>query len=118
MKRFLSGSVWVGLALLIILGMATWAAATPQYLSLFNKLYAPKAGTALAQANCLICHSAMPPSEKTLNPYGKDLLGAAAGKAIDEKTFRAIEQLSSAGDEVSNIDKIKAGLLPGSPKPK
>ncbi len=118
MKSLPAELVGIGLALLIVVGMATWAAATPQNLSIFKKLYSPRPGSALAKTECLICHSEMPPSEKVLNPYGKDLLKAAAGKPIDEKTFRAIERLSSAGDEVSNIDKIKAGLLPGRPKPK
>lgn len=112
------GLLGIGLALLIVAGMTTWATATPQYLSVFNKLYSPREGTALATANCQICHSAIPPSAQALNPYGKDLLKAGAGKPIDERAFRAIEKLSSAGDKVSNIDKIKAGLLPGSPKPK
>ncbi len=108
----------IGLALLVVVGMATWAVATPDASGTFKKLYAPKEGTPLASANCLTCHSKMPPSKTELNPYGKDLLKAAKGGAIDEKAFRAIEKLSSAGDGVSNIDKIKAGLLPGSPKPK
>lgn len=118
MKSFLARLVGTGLAGLFVVGLIMQAMATTQNFSLFNELYSPKAGTPLAQAYCLICHSAMPPSEKVLNPYGQDLLKAAAGKPIDEKAFRAIENLSSAGDGVSNIDKIKAGLLPGSPKPK
>jgi len=116
--RKLSLLVSIGLALLVVAGVATWAVATPDASGTFKKLYAPKEGTPLASANCLICHSKMPPSKTELNPYGKDLLKAAKGGAIDEKAFRAIEKLSSAGDGVSNIDKIKAGLLPGSAKPK
>lgn len=94
-----------------------WAAAKPQYLSIFNKLYSPKAGTALARAGCLICHSTTPPSGEALNPYGEDLLKATV-TPIDVQAFRTIESLSSAGDGVSNIDKIRAGLLPGRPMPK
>ncbi len=108
----------IGLALLVVVGVATWAAAKPQDFSLFKQVYAPKDGTPLASANCLICHSQMPPSKTALNPYGKDVQKAAAGKPVDEKILRSIEKLSSANDGVSNIDKIKAGLLPGSPKPK
>jgi hypothetical protein len=108
----------IGLTLLMVVAIVTRAAATPDALGLFKKLYVPKDGTALASANCLVCHSQMPPSKTALNPYGKDLQKAAKGGPIDEKAFRAIEKLSSAGDGVNNIDKIKAGQLPGSPKPK
>lgn len=106
------------LALIICIGTAVAAAAKPQFLGSLNQLYAPKEGTDLARAVCLACHTKMPPTKSELNPYGKDLQGAAAGRPVDEKSFRAIEKLDSDKDGFSNLDELKAGTLPGDPKSK
>lgn len=106
------------IVVVVVVGVATWAAATPQSITLFKLVYSPREGSDLTRANCLVCHSKMPPSKVDLNPYGKDLQKALAGKAIDEKFLRAIEKLDSDKDGVSNIDEIKAGTLPGDPKSK
>lgn len=118
--RKLSHLFWIGLALLVVVGVATWAAAKPGDLSTFKQVYSPKEGTALAGANCLTCHAKMPPSKTELNPYGKDVQKAAAGKAVDDKVLHSIDKLDSDKDSFSNVDEIKAGTLPGDPtsKPK
>jgi hypothetical protein len=109
----------VGLALLAVLGVATWALATPQAGTPFKALYGtPKDGTDLAKAMpCQACHTAMPPSKTNLNAYGADLQKAAKG-TITEAALKAIEKLDSDKDTFSNLVEIKAGTLPGDPKSK
>ncbi len=116
--RALRWTILLGLAVFCVAAVTTWAVAKPQDLALLKQLYAPKEGTDLAKANCLACHSKMPPTKTDLNPYGKDLQKAAAGRPVDEKAFRAIEKLDSDGDGISNLDELKAGTLPGDPKSK
>jgi mono/diheme cytochrome c family protein len=111
-------AILIGLTVLCIAAVATWAAAKPADLALLKQFYAPKEGTDLAKANCLACHAKMPPTKTDLNPYGKDLQKTAAGKPVDEKAFRAIEKLDSDKDGFSNLDELKAGALPGDPKSK
>ena len=55
--------------------------------------------------NCATCH--MPADTSFLNPYGRALRDA-------KMDFRAIENLDSDGDGVSNFDEIKALKFPGS----
>ena len=110
--------VWCGLALLIVVGLATWAVAKPPDTTLFKQVYAPKEGSDLAKANCVVCHAKMPPTKTELNPYGSDIGKTAAGKAVDEKILRSIEKLDSDKDGFTNLDEIKAGTLPGDPKSK
>jgi len=111
-------TILIGLTVASMAAATTWAVAKPAELAMVKQLYAPKEGTDLAKANCLACHGKMPPTKSELNPYGKDLQGAAAGKPIDEKSFRAIEKLDSDKDGFSNLDELKAGTLPGDPKSK
>jgi hypothetical protein len=109
----------IGVAFLAVAGMATRSAAKAPDSAVFKQVYSPKDGTDLAKAMpCLVCHSKMPPSKTELNPYGKDLQKAAAGKAIDEKILRSVEKLDSDKDGFTNIDEIKAGTLPGDPNSK
>jgi hypothetical protein len=111
--------VGLGLAFLVVVGVATWAAATPQAGMPFKALYGtPKEGSALAKAMpCLACHAAMPPAKTNLNPYGADLQRAAKG-TLNEAAFKAIENLDSDKDGAKNVVEIKAGTLPGDPKSK
>jgi hypothetical protein len=110
---------WIGLALLVVIGLATWAAASAQLTGSFRALYSPKEGTDLAKAMpCLACHTAMPATKTNLNPYAADLAKAAAGKPVDEKAYKAIENLDSDKDGFKNGVELKAGTLPGDPKSK
>jgi hypothetical protein len=111
--------LWIGLALLVVIGLATWAAASAQLTGSFRALYTPKEGTDLAKAMpCLVCHTAMPANKTNLNPYAVDLAKAAAGKPVDEKTYKAIEGLDSDKDGANNGVELRAGTLPGDPKSK
>ncbi len=91
------------------------ALALPNDLATFKQLYAPKDGTALAKAACLVCHAKMPPS-KNMNPYGADL--AKQGTPRTSAAFKAIEALDSDKDGFTNIQEITAGTLPGDPASK
>lgn len=107
----------IGLAAaLVLMSVAAAAFALPKDQTLFKETYAPKDGTALASAGCLVCHAKMPPT-KELNPYGRDYLGK---KTRDAAALKAIERLDSDKDGFNNITEIKAGTLPGDPasKPK
>lgn len=116
--RKLIPAFWLALAAFIVAGLTRWAVATPPSLITFKQIYAPRAESDLAKANCLICHSKMPPSKDALNPYGRDVQKAAPSKLIDAKVLRAVEKLDSDKDGVRNIDEIKGGKLPGDPKSK
>ncbi len=98
-----------------VLLFSTVALALPNDLATFKQLYAPKDGTALAKAGCLVCHAKMPPS-KDMNPYGADL--AKQGKTRAAAAFTAIEKLDSDKDGFTNIQEITAGTLPGDPASK
>ncbi len=103
-------------AALVLMLVAAAAFALPKDQTLFKETYAPKDGTALANAGCLVCHTKMPPT-KELNPYGRDYLGK---KTRDGAALKAIETLDSDKDGSNNITEIRAGTLPGDPtsKPK
>jgi hypothetical protein len=110
--------LWLGLALLVVVGLGTWAAATPAMTGTLKSLYSPKDGTDLAKAMpCLACHTAMPGTKTSLNPYALDLQKAAKG-TFTEAAFKAVEALDSDKDGFKNIDELKAGTLPGDPKSK
>jgi cytochrome c2 len=113
------GVLGIGLAALVVVGFATWAAATPQAGTPFRTLYGtPKEGSALAKAMpCQVCHTAMPPAKTNLNPYAADLQKAAKG-ALNEAAFKAIENLDSDKDGSTNVVEIRAGTLPGDPRSK
>jgi len=116
--RRVMGLFGVGVALLVVIGLATWAAATPQASGVLRTLYTPKDGSDLAKAlPCLACHTAVPGTKTNLNPYGVDLLKAGKG-TLDEKAFKAVEGLDSDKDGVKNGVELKAGTLPGDPKSK
>ena len=109
---------WLGIALLTVIGLSTWAAATPAMTGTMKSLYAPKDGTDLAKAMpCLACHKAMPGTKANLNSYAVDLQKAAKG-TFNDAAFKAIESLDSDKDTFKNADELKAGTLPGDPKSK
>jgi hypothetical protein len=108
----------MGLALLAVAGLTTWAAATAPMAGPMRNLYNPAAGTDLAKAMpCLVCHTAMPGTKANLNPYAVDLQKAAKG-AFNDAAFKAIETLDSDKDGFTNVVELKAGTLPGDPKSK
>jgi mono/diheme cytochrome c family protein len=116
--RTLRALTWWVLGVVIVAGLAGWAAASPVAMGAIRQAYAPKEGSALASANCLVCHDKMPPTKTGLNPYGQDVAKAAAGKPIDAKVLASIERLDSDKDGASNGVELKAGTLPGDPSSK
>jgi hypothetical protein len=99
-----------------VLLLAAVAFAMPGDATTFKTLYAPKAGSKVATAGCLLCHDKAPFTKAGLNPYGMDL-----GKQAKPRTaasFKAIENLDSDKDGVTNLKEIQAGTLPGDPKNK
>lgn len=111
MRIRVAGEVIVGLML-----VAAVAYALPADNTTFKTLYTPKAGTKLASAGCLLCHDKAPFTKTGLNPYGKDL--AKQAKPRTAASFKAIENLDSDKDGVSNLKEIQAGTLPGDPTSK
>lgn len=113
------GSMWspraarIGFLIVSLsLGLTGLAAAVPDYLATFSKLYSPEPETPVAKARCLVCHSDM---AGKLNPYGADF---QKQKTRDAAAFKAIEKIDSDKDGVPNLEEIKAGTLPGDPQSK
>ena len=95
-----------------LLVVAVAAMANPAFNTAFTKTYKPKAGTALAKAGCATCHTKM--GSPVLNPYGNQLKGKPATAA----SLKAVDNIDSDKDGISNIAEIKAGTLPGNAKSK
>jgi hypothetical protein len=106
-----AGAVIAGV---MLIGAAAYA--LPADMTTFKTLYSPKAGSKLAAAGCLVCHAKAPFTKTDLNPYGKDL--AKQAKPLAAAAFKAIENLDSDKDGVSNLKEIQAGTLPGDPASK
>lgn len=106
MRVRVAGAVVVSVMLL-----AAVAYALPGDATTFKTLYAPKAGSKVATAGCLLCHDKAPFTKSGLNPYGKDL--AKQAKPRTAASFKAIETLDSDKDGVTNLKEIQAGTLPG-----
>lgn len=96
--------------------VSTAAVALPTFAPVFTGQYHPKAGSALATANCATCHVG---HTKALNLYGVDLKKALAGsKALTAAALKKVESIDSDKDGVKNGVELKKGTLPGDPKSK
>jgi len=94
--------------------LAISAIALGGFMVTFDKTYAIEKDSALGKAKCMVCHNDM--SGKKLNLYGTDLrnaMKAANSKKVTAAILKAIEQKDSNGNGKSNIDEIKADMLPG-----
>ena len=111
MQVRVAGAVIVAVSLL-----AAVAYALPTEATTFKTLYNPKAGSKVATAGCLLCHAKAPFTKTDLNPYGKDLAKQPVPRTA--ASFKAIENLDSDKDGVSNLKEIQAGTLPGDPASK
>jgi hypothetical protein len=106
------------LALLVVVGFTTWAAALPQMTAHLRTLYKPTVGTDFAKAMpCKVCHTSTPALKTNLNAYGLDLQKAAKG-TYNDAGFKAIEGLDSDKDGYTNVVELRAGTLPGDPNSK
>lgn len=96
----------------------TVALGSPKFSKDFADTYGVKKDTALGRAGCAACHVG---KTAKLNPYGIDMQKAMRSektKLLTGSVLKKIEGLDSDKDEKSNLDEIKAGLLPGDPKSK
>ncbi len=105
-----------GIIVVSVLLLAAVAYALPKDAATFKTLYNPKAGSKVATAGCLLCHSQAPFNKTNLNPYGKDLAKQPVPRTA--ASFKAIEKLDSDKDGVTNLKEIQAGTLPGDPTSK
>ena len=106
----------IGIVVVSVMLLAAVAYALPGDATAFKALYAPKAGSKVATAGCLLCHGKAPFTKTGLNAYGKDL--AKQAKPRTAASFKAIENLDSDKDGVTNLKEIQAGTLPGDPASK
>lgn len=106
----------VGAVIVSVMLLAAVAYALPTDATTFKTLYNPKAGSKVATAGCLLCHSKAPFTKTALNAYGKDL--AKQAKPRTAAAFKAVERLDSDKDGVTNLKEIQAGTLPGDPTSK
>jgi len=93
------------------------ALAMPSFYTVFKQTFKVPEGSALAKANCAVCHSQVP----KLNPFGVDIQKAMKELKTNKVTpevLKKVENLDSDKDGVKNIDEIKKGTLPGDPKSK
>ena len=101
---------------LLIFCLVQSGAAQPSFYDAFIKLYHPAAGSDLAKAGCLTCHS--PESKAIRNAYGKSVwrvLNKEDAKALTPEMLIEIEKEDSDGDGYTNIEEIVSGTLPGIP---
>jgi uncharacterized membrane protein len=101
------------------LGMALCAAAlaTPAFQQQFQSVCKPKAGTALADAQCTTCHVSPP----KLNRFGQDLkaeMERQHTKAFTAAIWQKLAALDSDQDGASNEAEVAASTLPGDPNSK
>ena len=100
--------------ILTTLGLFVFALATGSHMKVFGETYKVKAGSALGDAKCMVCH--MTAKGGKLNPYGKDLQAAlkkAETKKMTAEILKSVEGLDSNKDGVKNGDSIKKDKLPG-----
>ncbi len=90
--------------------IASMAVATPKWFKLFDDTYKPKPDTQLAKAKCALCHE-KPNGTGGWNAYGKLL----KGKKMEAASLKAIENIDIFKNGYTNIEKIKAGMLPSDP---
>ncbi len=108
-------AVAVGLAV-VLLASAMAAFAMASFLPVFKSTYKIPSGSALASANCAICHPKS--STSTLNPYGAELKKVLVNGKVTKESLAKVESKDSDKDGCSNIAEIKAGTLPGDPNSK
>lgn len=102
------------LAMIGGLGLVMIALATPSFDGVFMSTYKPAKDSAIAKAQCMICHATAKGGK--LNSYGKDVQSAmkkAKSTKLTAAILKSVEGLDSNGDGVKNGDAIKKGQLVG-----
>lgn len=89
------------------------ALARPEYERRIREIVRPAPGSAIASAQCGICHKGAPP---TLNGFGSAVqrsLRAAATAELSDSVLARVSMEDSDGDSVTNQREMEAGTLPG-----
>lgn len=97
----------------LIAGISVLALAMGSFTKVFNEKYSVKSDSKLAKAGCALCHVSA--KNLKLNPYGLDMQKAmkeAKVKKITPDVLEAIEKLDSNKNGKSNLQDIKADVLP------
>lgn len=98
----------------LLLGIAALAMTLGNYNSMFHKTYDLKTTSTVGKANCMACHEKK--SGGKLNSYGTDLqkaMKAAGAKKLTVDILKKVEGLDSNKNGKSNLEDIKADVLPG-----
>jgi len=99
----------------LLLGIAALAMALGNYNSLFHKTYDLSTTSTVGKANCMACHQKA--SGGKLNSYGLDLqkaMKATGAKKLTVDILKKVEGLDSNNNGKTNLEDIKADVLPGS----
>lgn len=98
----------------LLLGIGAIGMSLGNYNAMFHKTYDLKATTTVGKANCLACHEKK--SGGKLNSYGADLqkaMKAASAKKLTVDILKKVEGLDSNKNGKTNLEDIKADVLPG-----
>ncbi len=102
------------LTALLVLGTASLAMTLGTFTGTFNKTYDVEKGSKLGKANCQVCHEKATGGK--LNDYGTDVQKAMKAEKTRKLTadiLKSVEKLDSNKNGKSNLEDIKAGVLPG-----
>jgi hypothetical protein len=113
------GTIVLGAAAVLAVGVLTPVLARPTYLGAFKAHYNTASGKPkLNAANCAMCHVGMP-GQAVFNPYGTEVRAALGAKNVSDQgkikaAFDAAAKKQNATTKVSFGDMIKADILPAS----
>lgn len=96
-----------------VLGLAVLALAMGSFTKVFNDTYKVEKDSKLGKAGCTLCHVSA--KNLKLTGYGTDMqkaLKAANSKKLTPEVLRSIEKTDSNKNGKSNLDDIKAGVIP------
>jgi len=112
MKRIIAGTLVLGVCAVLIPGVAS---ARPAYRMAFLKNYDIKADSAIAKAQCGLCHVGQ--DKKNRNAYGKDLAKALGKEMASPEeavaAFKKVEGMKSPDKAHTYLELIKMDKLPG-----
>lgn len=100
---------------IIAMGLGVSAFSLSGFYSTFCTTYKVDKESDLGKQACQICHVGKH-GGKLMNPYGKDVKAAmheAGVKKITAEILHKVEKLDSTKSGKTNLQKIKAGLNPG-----
>ena len=98
----------------LLLGIGAIAMSLGNYNAMFHKTYDLSSTSTVGKANCVTCHQKA--SGGKLNSYGMDLqkaMKAAGAKKLTVDILKKVEGLDSNKNGKTNLEDIKADVLPG-----